>query len=656
LKLSVVIVNYNVKYFLEQCLHSVQKACNGLETEVIVVDNNSVDGSLKMVRDKFPDVILIENKDNKGFSRANNQAIRKARGEYILLLNPDTLVEDDTLTKTVHYMDEHPDAGGLGVKMLDGKGKFLPESKRGLPTPAVAFTKIFGLSAMFPKSKMFGKYHLGYLDKDQVHNVDILSGAFMLLRKSVLDKTGLLDEEFFMYGEDIDLSYRITQAGYKNVYFPETRIIHYKGESTKKSSLNYVFVFYNAMIIFAKKHFSQKNARSLSLLINFAIYFRALISIMTRFLSRVLLPLTDVVLLFGGIYIIKNYWERAFIFPGGGHYPLSLVVILVPAYIFIWLICVYLSGGYDKPIRLRKLVQGMVTGTVIILVLYGLLSEHYRFSRALILLGALWGVIAMTGIRGLLYLINPVKFRMGPDKNKRFVIVGEREEAERVSGLLQKTFANPGFIGIVSYHAHKGKSNGYLGHLGQIRDIITIHRIDEVIFCAKDIPAQVIIDKMSELRDREVDYKIAPPESLSIIGSNSINTSGDLYVIDINAITKIVNRRNKRLLDIFVSGTLLLFYPVALFFVRQPLGLLRNIFRVLFALRSWVGYSAGSPEDNHHLPSIRKGVLNPADAFADKEIPEEAMARLNLMYARDYRLFNDLNIIIKGFRLLGRDT
>lgn len=653
MKLSIVIVNYNVKYFLDQCLHSVQKACHGIDSEIFVVDNNSVDGSVKMVREKFPDVRLIENKENKGFSSANNQAIRKAKGEYILLLNPDTIVEDDTLQKSVGFMDDHPDAGGLGVKMLDGKGKFLPESKRGLPSPSVAFYKIFGLSALFPRSKIFGKYHLGYLNREKIHTVDILSGACMLLRKKVLDGIGLLDESFFMYGEDIDLSYRITQAGYKNYYFPETRIIHYKGESTKKSSLNYVFMFYHAMIIFAKKHFSQKNIRSYSFLINIAIYLRAFISILNRFFSRILLPFLDAILIFTGIFFIKNYWERTFIIPEGGHYPATFVLIALPLYIFIWLICVYLSGGYDKPIRILKIVQGIFAGTIIILVVYSLLSEHYRFSRAIIILGAIWGMIAMPGMRYLLQLLNVKNFRIGMEKNKRFVIVGELEEAERVSSLLQKTFMNPGFIGLVSYHPHKYNVNGFIGHLGQIKEIITIHKVDEIIFCSKDIPANVIIDKMSELKDEQVDYKIAPPESLSIIGSNSINTSGDLYVIDINTITKISNRRNKRMLDLLLSFSLLAFYPVAIFIVKKPIGLIRNIFLVLFGLKSWVGYSSLGVSDIH-LPEIRKGVLNQEDAFNGKEIPEEAHSRLNLMYARDYKLTNDANIIIKGFRETGR--
>jgi len=211
-KLSIVIVNYNVRYFLEQCLHSVEEAIEGIEAEVFVVDNNSVDGSNTMVETKFPQFHLIANKENAGFSRANNQAIKIAGGEYILLLNPDTVLEHDTLKKCIQFMDEHPDAGGLGIKMVDGKGKFLPESKRGLPTPTVAFWKIFGLSSLFPKSKIFGKYHLGYLDNDETHEVDVLSGAFMMLRKTTIEKIGMLDESFFMYGEDIDLSYRITKG------------------------------------------------------------------------------------------------------------------------------------------------------------------------------------------------------------------------------------------------------------------------------------------------------------------------------------------------------------------------------------------------------------------------------------------------------------
>ncbi len=386
MKLSVIIVNYNVKHFLEQCLHSVYKALKEIDSEVFVVDNNSVDGSGQLVKEKFPLVNYIGNKENAGFSRANNQAIKKSTGEYILLLNPDTVVEEDTFQKVIRFMDEHPEAGGLGVKMIDGKGNFLPESKRGLPTPWVAFYKIFGISGLFPKSRKFGKYHLSYLDENKIHEVDILAGAFMLLRKETLDKTGLLDEAFFMYGEDIDLSYRIIKNGYKNYYFPETTIIHYKGESTKKGSLNYVKVFYNAMIIFARKHFSGGKAGMYAFIIQMAIYLRAFISVLKRLMGNIWLPFFDGLLIFTGYLFITPYWENVRF--NKGYYPSEFIQIVVPLYIITWLLGILFSGGYKKPVNLYKLLRGLLWGTISILLIYSLVDERFRFSRALILLGA----------------------------------------------------------------------------------------------------------------------------------------------------------------------------------------------------------------------------------------------------------------------------
>jgi GT2 family glycosyltransferase len=653
MKLSVVIVNYNVMYFLEQCLYSVRKAIEGLQAEVFVVDNNSVDGSAKMVREKFPEVILIENNDNLGFSKANNQAVRLSKGEYVLLLNPDTVVEDDTFSKCLTFMDSHPDAGGLGVKMLDGKGNFLPESKRGLPTPDVAFYKIFGLSRFFPKSKIFGKYHLGYLDNDKVHEVDVLSGAFMLMRRSALDKTGLLDETFFMYGEDIDLSYRLVKAGYKNYYFPDTRIIHYKGESTKKGSINYVFLFYNAMIIFARKHFTQKNASLVAFLIHLAIYFRAGLAILSRFARRMFLPLLDALFIYGGMYFIINYWEDRVIFPQGGGYPSMFYWFAVPAYILTWLLSGYFSGTYDRPSKFGRIFRGIALGTVIILVAYALLPEHLRFSRAIILLGSVWAIVIMTGSRMLLSAAGYKGIQFGPARNRRFVIIGEKSEAQRVQGLLQSAFGNPGFIGLVSVGTREQKNDGFIGSLAQIKEIIQVYRIDEVIFCSKSMSHQSIIDQMAALQDLRVDYKIAPEDSLSIMGSNSINTAGDLYTVNISAINSITNKRNKRFLDMAVSLILLALLPVMVFVVHAPAGLVRNILLVFFGRRSWVGYVKVTGDDTERLPHIRKGILTPLDAFANRELPDDLLHSLSFLYARDYSINTDINIIFKGIRRLG---
>lgn len=282
MKLSIVIVNYNVCNFLRNCLLSVQKATEGMECEVFIVDNNSQDDSLAMMEREFPQYTIIANQENMGFSKANNQAIRIAKGEYVLLLNPDTVVEPDTFSKTTSFLDAHPEAGALGVRMVNAEGAFLPESKRGLPTPLTAFYKMCGLASLFPKSKHFGRYHLKYIDEFATTQVDVLSGAFMMLRKSVLDQIGLLDEQFFMYAEDIDLSYRITQAGYFNYYYPECTILHYKGESTKKNSMQYVYMFYKAMAQFVQKHFFKNCNKFCTSLILCGIWIRAGIAAIRR--------------------------------------------------------------------------------------------------------------------------------------------------------------------------------------------------------------------------------------------------------------------------------------------------------------------------------------------------------------------------------------
>ena len=276
--LSVVIVNYNVKHYLEQCLDSVCRAAQGLQVEVFVVDNLSTDGSIPYLRERYPNITFIENKENVGFARANNQAIRLSKGKYVLLLNPDTIVAEKTFADFITFMDTHPEAGAAGAYMLRTNGTFAPESRRGLPTPFVAFCKMSGLSAIFPYSRIFGKYYMRYLDENVPNEIEVISGAFMWLRREALDKAGLLDEDFFMYGEDIDLSYRIIKNGYKNYFLP-SRMLHYKGESTEKSSYRYVYTFYEAMRLFFRKHYAHYNFL-VSLPINLAIWARSFMAYM----------------------------------------------------------------------------------------------------------------------------------------------------------------------------------------------------------------------------------------------------------------------------------------------------------------------------------------------------------------------------------------
>ena len=263
--LSVVIVNYNVKHYLEQCLHAVFASNGVAEMEVFVVDNCSSDGSIDYLRARYPQVHYIENSENMGFARANNIAVAQASGRYVLLLNPDTIVTSHTFADCIALLDNRTDVGGLGTCMLRTDGSFALESRRGLPTPFVAFCKMSGLTRLFPYSRVFGRYYMRYLDEHEVNDIEVISGAFMMLRREAIDKVGMLDETFFMYGEDIDLSYRLLKAGYSNVYIPSP-ILHYKGESTEKSSFRYVYTFYKAMQLFFNKHY-----RHYSLLISLPI-------------------------------------------------------------------------------------------------------------------------------------------------------------------------------------------------------------------------------------------------------------------------------------------------------------------------------------------------------------------------------------------------
>lgn len=277
-KLTVVIVSYNVRYYLQQCLYSLQRALEGIDSHICVVDNHSADDSVGYLQSKFPDVEFVASQHNLGFARANNIALRRADSEYVLLLNPDTIVLENTIRESLRFMDEHQEAGSVGVRMLRSDGVSAPESRRGMPSPLTAFWRMVGMAHFFPRSKRFARYYMGHLSWDEPAEIDVVSGAYCMIRRSVLDKIGLLDEDFFMYGEDIDLSFRIQKAGYSNWYLPYS-ILHYKGESTQKSSFRYVHVFYTAMLIFLRKHYGGLGYL-LSLPIRLGIYLRALVALL----------------------------------------------------------------------------------------------------------------------------------------------------------------------------------------------------------------------------------------------------------------------------------------------------------------------------------------------------------------------------------------
>ncbi len=625
---------------MSQCLHSVKLAIDHLqqEAEVFVVDNHSVDGSVQLIRKSFPWVKLIVNTDNVGFSRANNQAIRQAKGEYILLLNPDTVVEQDTFVKTVSFLDSRSDIGGLGVRMIDGKGNFLPESKRGLPTPEVAFYKISGLSKLFPKSKKFNRYHLGFLSEWEIHEVDVLSGAFMMLRKSVLDKIGLLDEDFFMYGEDIDMSYRITLAGFKNVYFPHTTIIHYKGESTKKGSINYVRTFYSAMAIFAQKHFQSKQGQLFSKLINIAIWLRASLSLFKRILLKVLSPLIDFIFFFLIFLLVTFVWQQIK-FHGEATYPDEFLWYVLPVYSLLFVFSLYYTGLYSQKSHWFDLFKGLGIGSLLILSLYALLSEDLRYSRAIVLFGILFSFIVFPLFR---YLLSSISFfKVGTPKKKRAVVIGSEMEYNRISQLLTKTNAYEQLLWVSATAEHLQS----IGKISDLEEIARIHKIHELIFSSLDLSPKAIIELMTKLSELQLDYKIVGD---AVIGSKTVYTSEPAFDVYINAIVRPVNKRNKRFFDLLTSILLLFLSPLLLFVFKNRFNLLKNILKVLSGKYSWIGYA--HPVDET-LPKIKPGVIPVTFSYE-----EHRRREINLLYAKDYKISFEIMHFLKYFGHIAHPT
>jgi hypothetical protein len=379
---------------------------------------------------------------------------------------------------------------------------------------------------------------------------------------------------------------------------------------------------------------------------------RAGAAIAARFIKAISLPALDASIILAGMYFVKGYYESKIKLVETGYFQHELVNLFFPLYTLIWILSVYFSGGYDKPVRLLKIMRGILVGTAGILIVYSLLPEVYRFSRAMILFGSGLSMISLTFTRILFHVARIKSMRMDTAGAQRIAIAGSPEECVRVKNLLAQTGITASFVGFVT---PEGNSNNpsFLGRLDQLSDIVTIYTIDEVVFCAKDISAQEIIDRMAQLGDsRKVDYKIAPPESLSIIGSNSIDTAGDLYVIDINSVSKPVNKRNKRVFDFSTSLTMITLFPLLMWTQKNPFGFVANLFRVLAGNRSWIGY-APAKDQNTHLPKLKKGILNPEVVLPLEQRTEEIRRRLNLLYAKDYKIENDFNVMRKAFRSLG---
>jgi GT2 family glycosyltransferase len=639
-------VNYNVRYFLEQCLLSVARASGGIDVEVIVVDNNSTDGSEAYLKERFPDLIYKSNTENVGFGRACNQGLTLARGSYILFLNPDTILQEDCLHTCLDFFKKHPDTGAIGVRMVDGTGAFLKESKRSFPSPLTALYKLSGLSLLFPHSRLFGRYHLGHLGEDQNWEVDVLAGAFMLIPRAVLDNVGSFDEAFFMYGEDVDLSYRIQAAGYKNWYLADTTIIHFKGESTKRGSLNYVRLFYSAMNIFVRKHYGGARATLFRLSIQGAIWVRAALAALAKFLRWTGLPVIDGLLILAAFWLAKEVWTG--LVRPDIRLPQALINVSLPAYTILYIITAYYAGLYDKVYRRRNLLRAAGVAALVLLAAYALLPENLRFSRAILVGGATLGFAAIGTLRRVLLDAGVLQHPMELVSKPYILVAAAADEYLEVQGLLGRNGRGQHLIGRVGNTPGEA---GTVAALQSVRAAVRALGAGELILCAGRLSDADIIRATEEL-GAHVRLRYHSAGSSSIVGSDSRHSSGEaLSLLPPLRLAEPGSRRSKRCLDMLVTLFLLATLPVSLLLSRRPLGLLRNLVQVLAGSKTWVGYRLPAAG----LPRLRNGVLGPGGVrtAGDSSLTEESLHRADYWYARNYDVSDDLRIIFKNYRWLG---
>ena len=669
---SVIVVNYNVRQFLENTITSLLRALNGMRSEVFVVDNASDDGSVEMVKAKFPGVCLIQNKENLGFARANNQALKQAKGKYLLLLNPDTIVQEDTIHVMLKFFSETPDAGLAGCKILSPDGTFQLPCRRSFPTPWVAFTKVFGLSALFPASKLFGKYNLTYLSPDETYEVDAVSGSFMMIRREVYEKVGGLDEAFFMYGEDLDWCYRVTEAGFRVYYVHSTKIVHFKGESTRRSNLDEIKLFYDAMQLFVEKHYGASVVAEFFLTVG--ILLRAGLAFLAKAGRSLALALVDFLLidvaLLAAEYIFRG---RFFIFPS---YAYPTVHIVPPAIIVL---VMYLVGAYTtNRLSISRAFSSVLTGFILISAIV-FFAKEFAFSRAVVLIAGCISLVLIPGWRLILTFVRSRRTGTGTLLGTRTLVVGTGASAQEVVRKL-RTRVDGGYdvLGLIGMNRKQiGEKIGGLeviGSLDNVGKVISERKVGEVIFSTDNISYADILSVIARSNDRNVNYRLVPNSLEAIVGKTKIDVLDTIPLVEIDYnLRKPANLIVKRALDI-VCSTILLATVFPITWIKgkaapsTPRGVLMSrillLPRVFSGRISLVGRPLSDPDDSSRWNGRAhdrmlaylgpRGLTGLVQINSGKVLDAEEIERYKLYYAKNYSLGLDIQIIFKSLLILAK--
>jgi GT2 family glycosyltransferase/lipopolysaccharide/colanic/teichoic acid biosynthesis glycosyltransferase len=663
-EVSVIIVNYNVRDFLHQSLLSLQKALKGVRSEIIVVDNASDDDSPGMVRQRFPHVRLILNSANLGFARANNVALHRAHGRFLLLINPDTIVQEDTVKVMLRFFKTHPECGLAGCKILNPDGSFQPSCRRGFPTPWVALTKMFGLSRLFPSTKLFGKYNLTYLSIDETYPVDAVSGSFMMVRKEAVKRAGGLDEDFFMYGEDIDWCYRIRKAGWQVYYVHSTQIIHYKGESTKRSDLDEIKTFYKAMHLFVEKHFRYPSFFSFLLRLSIAL---ASFAAFVRWLLR---PLNVAVIDYACVIaslLLAEYTRRGTILQYPSYaYP---IVFILPAVIVI--AALYAAGVYTRRrMSISRSFVAVALGYIIISALTAFF-KNYAFSRWIVGISGILCVFLIPGWRLLLRFIGKSAIHgRGTLSGKRTLIVGTGRDARELLKKLRTTVGKGyevvGFIG--NTHKQIGRTVDGIPIVGTIDNVgkmISEEKISDVIFAPHAFSYKQILSVIGRSREWTVNFHLVPTTMEVIVGKATVDTLDDLPLVQIAYnISKPSHQFAKRAFDIALSGLLLaVVYPIFKLSSRARAksenGFLSGLPSVLNGTMSLVGPPAGESgianRNGEPLFLGKPGLSGLAQLQHGRRITEQEIDQYNLYYARNQSFLLDVEVLLKTWQQRGTD-